>query len=105
MAAPSPAYSLILRVRVPASIDATSTITAGVAAAGAAVTALDIVESAAEHLTVDVSCNVSDEAHRDHLISSLEAQEDVEVSKVSDRTFLIHRRQDRGHPPRLPAQP
>ena len=90
MAAPSPGYSLILRVRVPASIDATSTITAGVAAAGAAVTALDIVESAAEHLTVDVSCNVSDEAHRDHLISSLEAQEDVEVSKVSDRTFLIH---------------
>ena len=90
MAAPSPGYSLILRVRTAATMDATSTIAAEVASAGAAVTALDIVESRADHLVIDVSCNVSDEDHRDRVVARLEDDQRAEVLKVSDRTFLIH---------------
>ncbi|ASK66448.1 NAD-dependent malic enzyme [Brachybacterium avium] len=90
MAAPSPGHSLILRVQIPASIDATSTIASSVAVAGAAVTALDIVESASDHLIVDVSCNVVDDDHRDRVVAALEEQAGVTVRKVSDRTFLIH---------------
>ena len=90
MAAPSPGHSLILRVQVPATTDATSAIASSVASAGAIVTALDVVESTPETLTVDVSCNVGDDAHRERLISSLESQDGLEVHKVSDRTFLIH---------------
>ena len=90
MAAPSPGHSLILRVQVPSTTDATSTIASSVAAVGAIVTALDVVESTPEMLIVDVSCNVGDDAHRDRLISSLESQDGLEVHKVSDRTFLIH---------------
>ena len=90
MAAPSPGYSLILRVQAPATMDATSALAARVAAADAAVTALDMVESRPDHLIVDISCNVSDEGHRDRVVAALEQQEGVTVRKVSDRTFLIH---------------
>ncbi len=42
---PSPGYSVTLRVNVPTSINATSQLTTAVAAAGGALTALDVVES------------------------------------------------------------
>ncbi|MCJ8505503.1 NAD-dependent malic enzyme [Kocuria flava] len=90
MATPSPGYSMILRVQAPSSFTATSEIASAAATAGAAVTALDIVESHPDHVVVDVSCNVADAAHRDEVRDALEALEGVQVRKVSDRTFLIH---------------
>ncbi|MFI7495972.1 NAD-dependent malic enzyme [Kocuria sp. M4R2S49] len=90
MATPSPGYSMILRVQTPARVTATSEIASAVARAGAAVTALDVVESHPHHVVVDVSCNVSDASHRDQVRDALDAVEGVEVRKVSDRTFLIH---------------
>ena len=90
MATPSPGYSMILRVEAPAGLTVTSELAAAAARAGAAVTALDIVESHADHVVVDVSCNVSDASHRDEVRDSLEALDGVQVRKISDRTFLIH---------------
>lgn len=90
MATPSPGYSMILRVEAPAGLTVTSELATAAARAGAAVTALDIVESHADHVVVDVSCNVSDASHRDEVRDSLEALDGVQVRKISDRTFLIH---------------
>ena len=90
MAAPSPGYSMILRVQAPSSFTATSEIATVAAGAGAAVTALDVVESHPDHVIVDVSCNVSDASHRDEVRDALNALAGVEVRKISDRTFLIH---------------
>ena len=90
MAAPSPGYSMILRVQAPSSFTATSEIATAAAGAGAAVTALDVVESHPDHVIVDVSCNVSDASHRDEVRDALNALAGVEVRKISDRTFLIH---------------
>ena len=90
MAAPSPGYSMILRVQAPSTFSATSEITTAAVGAGAAVTALDIVESHPEHVIVDVSCNVSNADHRDQVRDALNALDGVEVRKISDRTFLIH---------------
>ncbi|MEX5295872.1 NAD-dependent malic enzyme [Kocuria sp. CPCC 205268] len=90
MATPSPGYSMILRVEAPAGLTVTSELATAAARAGAAVTALDIVESHAAHVVVDVSCNVSDASHRDEVRDSLEALDGVQVRKISDRTFLIH---------------
>ena len=90
MAAPSPGYSMILRVQAPSSFTATSEIATAAAGAGAAVTALDVVESHPDHVIVDVSCNVSDASHRDEVRDALNALGGVEVRKISDRTFLIH---------------
>lgn len=90
MATPSPGYSMILRVEAPAGLTVTSELATAAARAGAAVTALDVVESHAAHVVVDVSCNVSDASHRDEVRDALEALDGVQVRKISDRTFLIH---------------
>ena len=45
MATPSPGYSMILRVEAPAGLTVTSELATAAARAGAAVTALDVVES------------------------------------------------------------
>ncbi|MEG2579021.1 MAG: NAD-dependent malic enzyme, partial [Glutamicibacter sp.] len=63
MAAPSPGYSLTLRVQTPASITATSELAGAVGSAGAHITALDVTESNHTHMVVDVSCNTTDVAH------------------------------------------
>jgi malate dehydrogenase (oxaloacetate-decarboxylating) len=90
MANPSPGYALTLRVVTPSSSGATSSLVAVVSAAGGAVTALDVAESRADRLVVDVTCDASDVAHGEAITKALAAVPDVEVLKVSDRTFLLH---------------
>ena len=90
MAAPSPGYSIIIRVDAPAGYRVTSEIAEAVGKAGAQVTALDVAESYHDRITVDVSANA---ANRDQLEDITEAVEKIEGAKVrgiSDRTFLIH---------------
>src|SRR5580765_6985303 len=90
MSAPSPGYSITVRADAPAAIDTTGVIAAAVAAAGGALTALDVVESHADKLVVDVTCNASDADHADRITAEIAAVPGVTVRKVSDRTFLLH---------------
>ncbi|MDN5698856.1 MAG: NAD-dependent malic enzyme [Kocuria sp.] len=90
MSTPSPGYSMVLRVEAPATFNSTSEITTAASAAGAQVTALDIVESHPTSVVIDISCNVSNAEHRDEVRDALNALDGVTVHKISDRTFLIH---------------
>ncbi len=90
MASPSPGYSITLRVEVSSSYSATTELASAVAATGAAVTALDIVESRHDSIVVDVTCNTTGESHAQEIADSLNARDGVTVRKVSDRTFLLH---------------
>ena len=63
MASPSPGYSITLRVEVSSSYSATTELASAVADTGAAVTALDIVESRHDKIVVDVTCNTTGEKH------------------------------------------
>ena len=54
MATPSPGYSITVRMDVPSSARATGDLVAAVAWAGGSVTALDVTESHADRLVVDV---------------------------------------------------
>jgi malate dehydrogenase (oxaloacetate-decarboxylating) len=63
MATPSPGYSITVRVEAPTDPAATARLSSVVAEAGGAITALDVAESHADMLVVDVSCNASDVAH------------------------------------------
>ena len=90
MSAPSPGYSITVRAEAPAAIDTTGVLAAAVAAAGGALTALDVVESHSEKLVVDVTCNASDADHADRITAEIAAVPGVTVRKVSDRTFLLH---------------
>src|ERR671917_454277 len=58
--------------------------------AGGVVTAIDVVESRSDGLTVDVTCSAADAAHSEEMVDALRAVAGVTVRKVSDRTFLLH---------------
>jgi malate dehydrogenase (oxaloacetate-decarboxylating) len=90
MATPSPGYSITVRMDVPSSARATGDLVAAVAGAGGSVTALDVTESHADRLVVDVTCDASDVDHADVITEALNQVAGARVRKVSDRTFLLH---------------
>src|SRR6187397_3209770 len=90
MAAPSPGYSITVRVEAPTDAAATARLSSVVAEAGGAITALDVAESHPNMLVVDVSCNASDVEHSESITKAIAALEGFNVRKVSDRTFLLH---------------
>jgi malate dehydrogenase (oxaloacetate-decarboxylating) len=87
---PSVSYSNTVRLDVPARGQAVSRLTTAVEQAGGIVTALDVIESGREALTVDVTIAASDTAHALSVVEVLRGLEGVHVRKVSDRTFLMH---------------
>lgn len=90
MANPSPGNSITLRVNAPANFTVTSELAAAAAKAGAAVTALDVVESAHGSVVVDITANTTDDDHANLIKAALEELDGVTVLHVSDRTFLMH---------------
>ncbi|MDQ0278120.1 malate dehydrogenase (oxaloacetate-decarboxylating) [Arthrobacter silviterrae] len=90
MANPSPGNSITLRVSAPSNFTVTSELAAAAASAGAAVTALDIVESQHTSIVVDITANTTDDDHAERVRDALEALDGVHVLHVSDRTFLMH---------------
>ena len=90
MSRPSPGHAITMRVSAPAGFNATSELAAAVAAAGAEITALDVIESTHESVVVDITCNTADEEHAGRVSAAVDALNGVQVRKVSDRTFLMH---------------
>ncbi|GAA1127976.1 NADP-dependent malic enzyme [Citricoccus alkalitolerans] len=90
MAAPSPGYSISLRVETPVSFTATSDIAAAVAGTGAAVTGLDVLESHHRFMTVAVGCDTVDAAHAERVREAVDALEGITVHEVTDQTFQLH---------------
>ncbi|HEV2371780.1 MAG TPA: NAD-dependent malic enzyme [Streptosporangiaceae bacterium] len=88
--APSVSYSITVRLEVPSRGRAVSELTHAVESVGGAVTALDVTPSGHERLRVDVTCAARDTDHAQAIVAAMSAVEGVEVSKVSDRTFLLH---------------
>ena len=89
-AIPGPSYSITLRIGAPTGPRTTTDIVSAVGATGAAVTAVDVVESTDTQMVVDVSANARDEAHVQEVRDRLDALDGVVVRHVSDATFLLH---------------
>jgi len=90
MATPSPGYSIIAKVQAPSTFTATSDLTALVAEAGAAITALDIVDASHDYNIINLTCNTRGKVHSQQIRDAIEAKEGFEVLSLSDRTFHIH---------------
>jgi malate dehydrogenase (oxaloacetate-decarboxylating) len=90
MASPSVSYSITVRLEVPARGAAVSQLTTAVEAAGGIVTALDVTASGVDRLRIDLTCAARDTQHADDIVTAIRSIEGVDVSKVSDRTFLMH---------------
>ena len=90
MASTSPGYGIIIRVDGPASAQPVSEITQAILATGATITALDVVESVLDRVVIDVTCDAIDAEHAEAITAALSANKNLNVRKVSDRTFLLH---------------
>ncbi len=90
MATPSPGYSIIVKVQAPTTYTATSDLTAVVAEAGAAITALDIVDASHESNIINLTCNTRGKEHSRQVKDAIEAVQGFEVLSLSDRTFHMH---------------
>ena len=90
MAIPSPSYSITIRVECPTGPRTTTALVSAVGDTGAAVTAVDVVESTDTMMVVDVTANARDEAHAVQMRDGISALEGFKVRYVSDATFLMH---------------
>jgi len=90
MASTSPGYGITIRVEGAPEVQPVALVTATVTAAGATITALDVVESNLEKVVVDITCDTIDQDHAQEINSALAAHAGLTVRKVSDRTFLLH---------------
>jgi malate dehydrogenase (oxaloacetate-decarboxylating) len=90
MASTSPGYGITIRVEGPASAQPVAEITQAILAAGASITALDVVESVLDRVVIDVTCDAIDAEHAEAVTAAISANPKLVVRKVSDRTFLLH---------------
>src|SRR3984885_6166874 len=88
--APSLAYSITVRLEVPSHGRAVSDLTRVVEQSGGAVTALDVIPFSHERLRVELTCAARDTEHAEAIVQAPSEIDGVLVSKVSDRTFLLH---------------
>jgi malate dehydrogenase (oxaloacetate-decarboxylating) len=90
MPVPGPGYSITIRLEAPPSATAAGDIASSVGKVGGVITAFDVVESYADRIVVDITCNALSANHAKDITDALEALPGVAVRKVSDRTFLVH---------------
>ena len=90
MASTSPGYAITIRVDGPPSAQPVAEVTNAITAAGASITALDVVESSLEHVVIDVTCDAIDAEHAEAITEAIAQNPNLHVRKVSDRTFLLH---------------
>jgi malate dehydrogenase (oxaloacetate-decarboxylating) len=90
MASTSPGYGITIRVEGPASAQPVAEITQAILAAGASITALDVVESVLDRVVIDVTCDAIDAEHAEAVTAAISSNPNLVVRKVSDRTFLLH---------------
>ena len=90
MSSTSPGYGITIRVEGPPSAQPVAEVTNAIVAAGASITALDVVESHLDRVVIDVTCDAIDADHADAISAAISLRPDLTVRKVSDRTFLLH---------------
>lgn len=86
----SPSYSLTIRLQYPDHPGLLGRITSIIGDAGGSIGAVDIVEVRGISITRDFTVNTSDVEHGAAIVALLKENSEVEVVKVSDRTFLMH---------------
>lgn len=87
---PSSSYSLTLRIEYPNKVGMLGRITSLIGELGGDIGAIDIVQSAKNAMTRDITFAASTVEHGQDIISEVRKIPQIDVVQVSDRTFLLH---------------
>jgi len=86
----SASYGITVRLYAEPSASVVGELATAVGHAGGLVTAIDVTESRADRITIDVSCSAVNGEHAVEIVDEMRAVQGVTVHRVSDRTFLLH---------------
>jgi malate dehydrogenase (oxaloacetate-decarboxylating) len=86
----SASYGITVRVYADPSASVIGELATAVGHAGGLITAIDVTESRADRITIDVSCSAVNGEHAAEIVEAMGAVPGVTVHRVSDRTFLLH---------------
>ena len=86
----SPSYSVILRLHYPDEPGLLARIAAAIAEAGGSIGSVDIVSAEQGEITRDFVVSAHDMQHAERIVERVQATPDVHISRVADRTFLLH---------------
>lgn len=90
MVSTSSSYTITMRLQGPSRIGVIHDILGVIAAAGAAIGAIDVVERDSTHWVRDFTVNCADCDHEKRITRAIRAIEGVKVIAVSDETFRMH---------------
>jgi len=90
MSSHSPSYSITVRLRYPDQPGLLGRITSAIGEAEGFIGAVDIVDVRDGQITRDITISASNVEHGRRIAETLRTLDNVEVLKVSDRTFLMH---------------
>ncbi len=88
--APSASYSLTVRLAIQNRPGMLGRVASAIGNAGGDIGAVDLVESARDRITRDMTISARDSAHGMQIVNRLRQLAGVRVINVSDRTFLMH---------------
>jgi malate dehydrogenase (oxaloacetate-decarboxylating) len=88
--APSPSYSLALRIKLSNKPGTLGRLTTTIGEAGGNIEAIDIVEAGRDSITRDITVNAASDKHGEAIVAAVRDVEGTQVVNVSDRTFLMH---------------
>jgi malate dehydrogenase (oxaloacetate-decarboxylating) len=87
----SASYSATIRVRLENHPGAFAALAGAIGEAEGLLGAIDLVRVESGHKIRDVTVLAADTAHLDRILESVRSVDGIEVERVSDRTFLMHR--------------
>lgn len=86
----SPSYSLTVRLRYPDKTGQLGRITSAIGEVEGMIGSVDLVEVRKDLIIRDITFNARDVEHGQDIVDRLHSMTDVEVLRVSDRTYLLH---------------
>ena len=86
----SPSYTASYRIHINEALSSLSKVVDSIADAGGQVKGLDVAQSDRGQIVLDLTCDVTDSAHRRLVKERVESLPGVTVSSVADQTFLAH---------------
>jgi malate dehydrogenase (oxaloacetate-decarboxylating) len=90
MVSTSSSYTITMRLEGPSQIGTIHNILGVIAAAGASIGAIDVVERDGAHWVRDFTVNCADIEHEKRITKAVKTVEGVKVIAVSDETFRMH---------------